>query len=176
MVEWYLSGSPALHGVVHLVDGRHPPSALDLEMMTYLGELGIPTLVVLTKMDRVARGKVRGTVEAASKILRVDPESAGEPDTPSSREEEGSQEGEHPPGGDPSDLPVVFSDNFFDLLPGRPRTVSLVTALPLAEVQSGLRIRTLAEVPREGFPSEMDPVPEPRPDTARVGIEGTGHR
>jgi GTP-binding protein len=74
MVEWYLSGSPELRGVVHLVDGRHPPSALDLEMMTYLGELGLPTLVVLTKMDRVARGKVTGTVEAASKTLRVDPD------------------------------------------------------------------------------------------------------
>jgi GTP-binding protein len=72
MVEWYLSGSQELHGVVHLVDGRHPPLALDLEMMTYVGELGIPTLVVLTKMDRVARGKIRGTVEAAARTLRVD--------------------------------------------------------------------------------------------------------
>jgi beta-mannosidase len=43
-----------------------------------------------------------------------------------------------------------FRDNFFDLLPGRPRTVHLATHLGPTEVKSRLRIRTLAEVPREG--------------------------
>lgn len=74
MVEWYLSREGELKGVVHLVDGRHPPTPLDLEMMEYLGELGIPALVVLTKMDRVAKGKQRKTVEAAAEALRLDPE------------------------------------------------------------------------------------------------------
>jgi GTP-binding protein len=72
MVEWYLSGSRALKGVVHLVDGRHPPSPLDLDMMAYLGELGLPALVVLTKMDRVARGKRRKTMEEAAGTLHLD--------------------------------------------------------------------------------------------------------
>ena len=74
MVEWYLSSGQALKGVVHLVDGRHPPSPLDLEMMEYLGEVGLPALVVLTKMDRVARSKRQKTVEAAATALRLDPE------------------------------------------------------------------------------------------------------
>ena len=74
MVEWYLSGSPGLKGVVHLVDGRHPPSPLDMEMMAYLGELGLPALVVLTKMDRVAKGKRRGVVDDAAKTLCLDPD------------------------------------------------------------------------------------------------------
>jgi GTP-binding protein len=74
MVEWYLSGSPGPIGVVHLVDGRHPPSPLDLSMMTYLGELGLPALVVLTKMDRVAKGKRRQTVEDAAETLRLEPD------------------------------------------------------------------------------------------------------
>ena len=50
-----------------------------------------------------------------------------------------------PPGG-------VFSDNFFDLLPGRPRTLSLQTDLTREAAERGLTIRTLAEVPREGSP------------------------
>lgn len=74
MVEWYLSRKGQLKGVVHLVDGRHPPSPLDLEMMEYLGELGLPALVVLTKMDRVGMSKRKKTVEDAAKALGLDPE------------------------------------------------------------------------------------------------------
>jgi hypothetical protein len=43
-----------------------------------------------------------------------------------------------------------FSDNFFDLLPGRPKTVSVETRLSPEDAEEALRIRTLAEVPREG--------------------------
>jgi beta-mannosidase len=43
-----------------------------------------------------------------------------------------------------------FRDNFFDLLPGRPRRVTVTTNLTPGEVKEALRIRTLAEVPREG--------------------------
>ncbi len=72
LVEWYLSSSGSLRGVVHLVDGRHPPSPLDLEMMDYLGELGLPALVVLTKMDRVSQSKRRKAVEEAAAALGLD--------------------------------------------------------------------------------------------------------
>jgi len=74
MVEWYLSSKRELKGVVHLVDGRHAPSRLDLEMMEYLGELGLPALVVLTKMDRVGKAKRKGTVEDAARSLGLDAE------------------------------------------------------------------------------------------------------
>jgi len=74
MVEWFLSRAGELRGVVHLVDGRHPPSPLDMEMMEFLGELGLPALVVLTKMDRVKKAKRQKTVEVAAEALRLDPE------------------------------------------------------------------------------------------------------
>jgi beta-mannosidase len=44
-----------------------------------------------------------------------------------------------------------FSENFFDLLPGRARTVRLETNLTVDQVEAGLRIRTFAEIPREGL-------------------------
>jgi beta-mannosidase len=44
-----------------------------------------------------------------------------------------------------------LSDNFFDLLPGEPRRVLLETKMPLDQVKAGLRIRTLAEVPKDGM-------------------------
>jgi len=48
-----------------------------------------------------------------------------------------------------------FSENFFDLLPGRPRTVVVRTGLDLPEVERGLRVQTLADIPREGM--EVEP-------------------
>jgi GTP-binding protein len=74
MVEWYLARDGDLRGVVHLVDGRHPPSKLDREMMETLGELSLPTLVILTKIDRVPKEKRKGTLEAAAGDLGVDPD------------------------------------------------------------------------------------------------------
>ena len=74
LVDWYLSRQESLCGVVHLVDGRHPPFKLDQEMMETLGELGVPTLVILTKMDRVPKGKREMTVDTAAKELGLDPE------------------------------------------------------------------------------------------------------
>jgi len=74
MVEWYLGRDGELRGVVHLVDSRHPPSKLDREMMETLGELSLPTLVILTKIDRVPKEKRKGTLEAAAGDLGVDPD------------------------------------------------------------------------------------------------------
>jgi GTP-binding protein len=53
LIERYLADSETLKGVVQLVDMRHPPTALDLQMFEYLGEIGVPVLVVLTKADKL---------------------------------------------------------------------------------------------------------------------------
>jgi beta-mannosidase len=52
---------------------------------------------------------------------------------------------------------VHFPDNFFDLLPNRPRTVRFFSELGLEEVERALRIKTLADVPREGMEVSNDP-------------------
>lgn len=62
-------------GVVHLVDCRRPPTDLDLQMLDYLAGIGLPTLVVLTKMDKLKSQQAkRIAVEAAAKLLGVDAE------------------------------------------------------------------------------------------------------
>jgi GTP-binding protein len=53
MIEWYLGASGGVHGLVHLMDARRDPTEHDLHMISYLSELGVPTLVVLTKMDKL---------------------------------------------------------------------------------------------------------------------------
>ena len=74
MVEGYLERSPRLAGVVSLIDARHDPTALDREMVGWLAEREIPTLVALTKADRVPRGRRRERLDATAGALGLDAE------------------------------------------------------------------------------------------------------
>ncbi|MGH9423694.1 MAG: ribosome biogenesis GTP-binding protein YihA/YsxC [Thermoanaerobaculia bacterium] len=57
LIEGYLK-SPALAGVVQLLDIRHDPSEDDMAMLDFLSELQLPTIVVLTKTDKISRASV----------------------------------------------------------------------------------------------------------------------
>ena len=72
LVRWYLAESAGLRGVVYLVDSRHSPTPGDLEFVGYLAETGRPTLIALTKVDKL-KSSVReaGIVEAAARKLVV---------------------------------------------------------------------------------------------------------
>jgi GTP-binding protein len=72
LVENYLAREPKLRGVVHLVDSRHNPTATDLEMMEFLAARGLPTLVVLTKMDKLKRLARERAVATAVERLEID--------------------------------------------------------------------------------------------------------
>ena len=53
LIESYLSGNDELLGVVQLIDARHDPTPDDLRMVEYLGSIAMPTLFVLTKIDKL---------------------------------------------------------------------------------------------------------------------------
>ena len=53
MIDGYLSARPQLALVVVLVDVRHSAQNLDLRMLSYLQQLGIPYAVVATKSDKL---------------------------------------------------------------------------------------------------------------------------
>lgn len=53
MVEGYLRRTPTLRGIVLLLDSRHPPTNDDLDTLEFLSELGVPTIVVATKVDKL---------------------------------------------------------------------------------------------------------------------------
>lgn len=74
LIEGYLSREEGLRGVVHLVDARRPPTDRDLEMLDYLSSVEIPTLVVLTKMDKLKRSERTRAVQEATRVLGLDPE------------------------------------------------------------------------------------------------------
>jgi GTP-binding protein len=72
LVEEYLVGEPKLSGVVHLVDARHDPTITDLQMVEFLAARGLPTLVVLTKMDKLKRMARQRAVATAVERLNID--------------------------------------------------------------------------------------------------------
>lgn len=57
MIETYLTGREELKLVLQLVDIRHPPTKDDIAMYAWCKEIGLPTVVVATKGDKIARGR-----------------------------------------------------------------------------------------------------------------------
>ena len=63
LIEGYLGQSEQLQGVVQLLDVRRDPSDDDRTMLEFLGELGVPTIIVVTKTDKLG---------AAAATVRID--------------------------------------------------------------------------------------------------------
>ncbi len=72
LIEQYLEGEPMLRGVVHLVDARHDPTVTDRQMVAYLAERKLPTLVVLTKMDKLKKAQRQKAIATAMDHLGLD--------------------------------------------------------------------------------------------------------
>ena len=72
LIEWYLGESGLVRGVVHLVDARHAPTRHDHQMVDYLASVGLPTLVVLTKTDKLKRSERERAVARALEALELD--------------------------------------------------------------------------------------------------------
>ena len=68
LVETYLA-SPDLRGVIQLIDSRHGASLEDVQMLHYLSEHGVPTMVALTKVDKL-KGNARRK-ELAARVMEI---------------------------------------------------------------------------------------------------------
>lgn len=58
----YLDCRQSLSGLVVLIDARHPDKALDHEMIIWAVERSLPVHVLLTKVDKLSRGKAQSTL------------------------------------------------------------------------------------------------------------------
>jgi len=68
MIETYLAKREELKFVVQLVDIRHAPSKDDVMMYDWCKQIGLPTVVVATKADKIARGRW----QQHTKVIRND--------------------------------------------------------------------------------------------------------
>jgi GTP-binding protein len=62
LIEGYLRHSPALRGIVQLLDVRREPSDDDIGMLDFLSDVGVPTIVAVTKMDKLSRAAATARV------------------------------------------------------------------------------------------------------------------
>lgn len=74
LIEDYLRRSRRLAGVVQLVDARHGPKADDLRMLEFLASLEAPTLVILTKADKLRASERAKRLRSLGDLLGVDPD------------------------------------------------------------------------------------------------------
>ena len=77
LVEIYLTQRTQLRGVIHILDARHAPTPQDRELQAFLHAAATPSLVVLTKADKVPRGqRVAARKTAVSSLDLPSPEMA----------------------------------------------------------------------------------------------------
>jgi len=57
MIRTYLGSRKSLKGVVWLLDIRRVPNEEDIQLLDWLEEFGVPTIPVITKVDKVGRTK-----------------------------------------------------------------------------------------------------------------------
>lgn len=74
LIEGYLRISAELRGVVQLIDSRHPPTVDDLQMFEFLGEIGAPTVVVLTKIDKLRSTELKQRIISLTTALGLEEE------------------------------------------------------------------------------------------------------
>ena len=72
LIESYLKLTPQLRGIVLLLDIRRDPSEDDLAMLDFLSEVEIPTIVAVTKSDKLTRSAVDAKVSAMAKALGLE--------------------------------------------------------------------------------------------------------
>ncbi len=71
LISGYFNQERSFNLVISLVDIRHEAQKLDVEMIGFLHEAGLPCLVALTKADKLSRGKQNQQAALLSRQLDV---------------------------------------------------------------------------------------------------------
>lgn len=74
LIEEFLRDNPMLRGVVLLLDARHDPTDDDRHMLDFLADVGVPTMVVLTKIDKLKPAERLERIPALCAALSIDEE------------------------------------------------------------------------------------------------------
>lgn len=69
LMEAYFSTNRNIALVVQLVDMRHTPSELDLDMIDYLEQMGFEFVIALTKADKLNKTETKKRLEALEEEL-----------------------------------------------------------------------------------------------------------
>ncbi|WP_439881626.1 ribosome biogenesis GTP-binding protein YihA/YsxC [Pontibacter sp. MBLB2868] len=70
MINYYFQKRENLTCVFVLIDARHEPMKVDLDFINYLGNMGVPFVIVFTKLDKQSSIKTDSTIGAYTRKLR----------------------------------------------------------------------------------------------------------
>src|SRR5882762_11829959 len=74
LIESYLKRTTQLRGIVLLLDIRREPSDDDRAMLDFLAEVEVPTIVALTKTDKLSKAAARERAAAIARALALESE------------------------------------------------------------------------------------------------------
>ncbi len=74
MIESYLTERPNLKAVVVILDVRRTPGAEEAQLLEWLGERGIPPILVVTKSDKISKTVQKKQLRNIAFALGVEPE------------------------------------------------------------------------------------------------------
>jgi GTP-binding protein len=74
LIESYLRRTSSLRGIVLLLDIRREPSDDDRAMLDFLAEMEVPTLIALTKTDKLSKSAARQRAAAIASDLSLESE------------------------------------------------------------------------------------------------------
>ena len=69
LMDAYFSSNRNIALVVHLIDMRHKPSELDLDMIDYLEQMGFDFVIALTKSDKLNKTETKNRLLALEEEL-----------------------------------------------------------------------------------------------------------
>ncbi|KAB2952591.1 YihA family ribosome biogenesis GTP-binding protein [Heliorestis acidaminivorans] len=73
MMEQYLKSRAQLRGVLQLIDIRHSPTKDDVAMNEWLAHFQIATAVIITKADKISKGRYAQHVKEIRQTLNIAP-------------------------------------------------------------------------------------------------------
>lgn len=63
IIESYILERMQLTCLFLLLDSRHEPQKIDLEFIDWLGEAGVPFVIVFTKIDKLSKGRLKDNID-----------------------------------------------------------------------------------------------------------------
>ncbi len=69
-IDEYLRNRESLHGLVLIMDVRHPLTDIDQQMLEWCHQINMPVHILLTKCDKLKRGPAKATLLQVKKAIQ----------------------------------------------------------------------------------------------------------
>lgn len=71
LMDGYFHQQRDIRLVVQLIDARHKPTALDIQMLEFMSDIGLPFIIALTKFDKLKKTEQANRLEKLTEELNM---------------------------------------------------------------------------------------------------------